>query len=108
MNVLAPILIGLAYVAVVSSVPEPRRRTFNALFVAGAGAAYLSSGALGPWELVFTAAITPTDPPVRAPLLLRLRPLRPGHRAVVPGERPVPSSDVVPPAGRPRPTELPR
>lgn len=58
MNVLAPILIGLAYVAVVSSVPEPRRRTFNALFVAGAGAAYLSSGALGPWELVFTAAIT--------------------------------------------------
>ena len=58
MNVVAPILIGLAYVALVSLVPEPGRRTFNALFVAGAGAAYLSSGALGPWELLFTAAIT--------------------------------------------------
>lgn len=58
MNIVAPILIGLAYVAFISLVPEPGRRTFNAVFVAGAGGAYLSSGALGPWELVFTAAIT--------------------------------------------------
>lgn len=58
MNIVAPILIGLAYVAVISLVPEPGRRKFNAILVAGAGAAYLSSGALGPWELLFTTAIT--------------------------------------------------
>jgi hypothetical protein len=58
MRIVAPILIGLLYVAVVSLVPEPARRTFNAVFVAGAGAAYLSSGALGPAELLFTTAIT--------------------------------------------------
>lgn len=58
MNIIAPILIGLAFVAVISLVPEPGRRKLNAIIVAGAGAAYLSSGALGPWELLFTTAIT--------------------------------------------------
>lgn len=58
MNIVAPILIGLLYCAAVSLVPEPARRRFNAIFVAGAGAAYLSSGAVGPWELVFTTAVT--------------------------------------------------
>jgi hypothetical protein len=58
MTIMAPILIGLAYVALMSLVPEPTRRTLNAIIVAGAGAAYLSSGALGPGELLFTAAIT--------------------------------------------------
>ena len=54
MNIVTPILIGLLYCAAVSLVPEPARRRFNAIFVAGAGAAYLSSGALGPWELLHT------------------------------------------------------
>ena len=58
MSVLAPILIGLAFVAVMSLTPEPTRRTLNALLVAGAGAAYLSSGALGPWELLGATAVT--------------------------------------------------
>ena len=58
MNIVTPILIGLLYCAAVSLVPEPARRRFNAIFVAGAGAAYLSSGALGPWELLFTTAVT--------------------------------------------------
>jgi hypothetical protein len=41
------------------SAPEPARRRFNAIMVAGAGAAYLSSGhGFGPWEFVFTAAVT--------------------------------------------------
>ncbi|EFL09437.1 conserved hypothetical protein [Streptomyces sp. AA4] len=41
-----------------SFLAEPHRRKFNAIMVAGAGAAYLSSGAFGPLELVFTAAVT--------------------------------------------------
>jgi hypothetical protein len=39
-------------------VREPARRNFNALFVAGAGGAYLSGG-LGAWELVYPALATP-------------------------------------------------
>ncbi|MCW2945056.1 MAG: rane protein [Actinoallomurus sp.] len=59
MIVVAPILIGLLYVFLMSVLREPARRRFNAIMVAGAGAAYLSSGAgFGPWEFVFTAAIT--------------------------------------------------
>ncbi|MFI6871284.1 DUF6010 family protein [Nocardia sp. NPDC050406] len=55
---IAPILIGIAYVLLNSAIPQEHRRPFNAIFVAGAGAAYLSSGAVGPWELLITAAIT--------------------------------------------------
>jgi hypothetical protein len=59
MNVVAPALIGLAYAAAMSLIRDPdRRRQLNAVMVAGAGAAYLSSGALGPWEIVFTAVTT--------------------------------------------------
>jgi Family of unknown function (DUF6010) len=57
MTVLAPILIGLAYVALNSFIREPHRRRFNAVMVAGAGAAYLSGG-FGPVELAFTALVT--------------------------------------------------
>ncbi|MGW1283615.1 DUF6010 family protein [Streptomyces sp. NPDC001118] len=41
-----------------SLVPEPHRRRFNAVIVAGAGAAYLSGGGLGGWEFAFTAVAT--------------------------------------------------
>jgi hypothetical protein len=54
----APILIGILFAAAMSVLKEPTRRRFNAILVAGAGAAYLSSGSFGPWEFVFTAAIT--------------------------------------------------
>jgi hypothetical protein len=57
MIVVAPVLIGLAYVALNSLLREPHRRKFNAIMVAGAGAAYLSGG-FGAWELAFTAAVT--------------------------------------------------
>lgn len=58
MSIVARILIGLAYEAVVSFNAELGRRTFNAISVAGAGAAYPSSGALGPRELLFTTVMT--------------------------------------------------
>lgn len=57
-DILAPIVIGLAYCAVNSLIDQPHRRSFNALVIAGAGAAYLSGGGLGPWELAFTTAMT--------------------------------------------------
>ena len=56
-EVLAPILIGLLYVLLNSLIREPHRRKFNAVMVGGAGAAYLSGGALGPWEIVFCAVL---------------------------------------------------
>ncbi|WP_280373189.1 DUF6010 family protein [Nocardia abscessus] len=37
-------LIGLLYALAMSLIPEPQRRRFNAIMVAGAGAAYLSGG----------------------------------------------------------------
>ncbi|MFF0489609.1 DUF6010 family protein [Nocardia sp. NPDC003482] len=53
-----PILVGCVLVVLLSLIPEPRRLQFNAIFVAGAGAAYLSGGGFGGWEFVFTAAAT--------------------------------------------------
>ncbi|MEO3808058.1 DUF6010 family protein [Sphaerisporangium sp. B11E5] len=58
MSVVVPIMIGLGYVALMSLIREPHRRRFNAIMVAGAGAAYLSGGGLGPWEFAFTAVMT--------------------------------------------------
>jgi hypothetical protein len=51
--------IGAAlFVVGMSLVREPARRTFNAIFVAGASGVYLSGG-LGPWELLYPAIVTP-------------------------------------------------
>lgn len=58
MTIIAPILIGIAYVTLMSLIREPHRRRFNAIMLAGAGAAYLSGGGLGPWEFAFTAVLT--------------------------------------------------
>ncbi|TWF81968.1 hypothetical protein FHX44_117913 [Pseudonocardia hierapolitana] len=57
-TVIAPIAIGLLYVVLSSLLPEPHRRRFNAIMVAGAGAAYLSGGGLGIAEFAFTALLT--------------------------------------------------
>jgi Family of unknown function (DUF6010) len=54
---LPPILFGLMYAAVNSFIRAEHRRAFNAVMVAGAGAAYLSAG-FGRWELCFTAVMT--------------------------------------------------
>jgi hypothetical protein len=58
MTVVAPILIGVVYVCLASLIREPHRRRFNAIMVAGAGAAYLSGGGFGPWEFTFTIVAT--------------------------------------------------
>ncbi|MCG3754470.1 hypothetical protein FKO37_28675 [Amycolatopsis sp. Poz14] len=58
MIIVSAVLIGIAYTLLNSFLAEPYRRRFNAIMVAGAGAAYLSSGAFGPWELAFAAAVT--------------------------------------------------
>ena len=58
MTVVAPVLVGLVYVALASLLPEPARQGVNALMVAGAGAAYISGGGLGLWELAFTTVVT--------------------------------------------------
>jgi Family of unknown function (DUF6010) len=57
-SVVAPVLVGLVYIALMSLLREPGRQQLNAVMVAGAGAAYLSSGGMGLWELAFTAAVT--------------------------------------------------
>ncbi|NUP40702.1 MAG: hypothetical protein HOY76_27730 [Streptomyces sp.] len=58
MNYLSPILVGVLYALLMSLIREPHRRRFNAVMVAGAGAAYLSGGGFGVWEFPATAAIT--------------------------------------------------
>ena len=52
-----PVVIGLVYVGLNSVVPEPHRRRLNALVVTGAGAAYLSGGGFGLWELALCALL---------------------------------------------------
>ena len=57
MNIVARIMVGLIYVSLCSLFKEPSRRNFNAIMIAGAGAAYLSGG-FGLWEFAFTAVVT--------------------------------------------------
>jgi hypothetical protein len=52
-----PVVIALVFIALTSLLKEPARQKFNAIFVAGAGAAYLNGG-LGAWEFAFTAVAT--------------------------------------------------
>jgi hypothetical protein len=53
----APVLVALVFIAACSLISEPNRRHFSAIMIAGAGAAYLSGG-LGVWEFAFCALIT--------------------------------------------------
>jgi Family of unknown function (DUF6010) len=57
MSWLGPVLIGLVYITLNSLFKEPARQKFNAVMVAGAGAAYLNGG-FGPWEFAFTTVLT--------------------------------------------------
>jgi hypothetical protein len=57
MDLIAPIVVAVLFIAAVSLFKEPNRRNFMAVMIAGAGAAYLNGG-LGKWEFVFTAVIT--------------------------------------------------
>lgn len=57
LNWIMPVVIGLLYITLSSLLREPARQKFNAVMIAGAGAAYLNGG-LGVWELAFTAVVT--------------------------------------------------
>ena len=57
MGVVGPIVVALVYISLCSLFEEPNRRNFNAIMIAGAGAAYLNGG-LGLWEFAFTALVT--------------------------------------------------
>lgn len=59
MEIIAPIIVGGLFVLAMSAVPEPWRQQFNAVFVGGAGAAYLSggSGVFGMAELGFATLV---------------------------------------------------
>jgi hypothetical protein len=58
MDVIAAIVIAVLFISASSLLKEPNRKQFMAIMIAGAGAAYLSAGGTGPWEFVFTAAVT--------------------------------------------------
>lgn len=47
-----PATAAVVFVAAMSLLKDPTRRSFNAILAAGAASAYLSGG-LGPWELIY-------------------------------------------------------
>ena len=57
LDAIAPLVIAGIFILLMSLLREPTRQRFNAIFVAGAGAAYLNGG-LGPWEFAYTALAT--------------------------------------------------
>src|SRR5262245_41798426 len=50
-----PLAGGVVFIVAMSLLKEPRRRSYNAVFLAGAMGAYVSGGGLGLWELLFAA-----------------------------------------------------
>ncbi|HTC89315.1 MAG TPA: DUF6010 family protein [Bryobacteraceae bacterium] len=52
------VLFVILFIAGASLIKEPNRRNFMAIMIGGAGAAYLSGGGFGRWEVVFTAVVT--------------------------------------------------
>jgi hypothetical protein len=55
---LGPVAGALVFVALMSRVPEPHRKTFNAVLVIGASGVYMSGG-FGLWELAYAAIAGP-------------------------------------------------
>ena len=58
MDLVGPTLGGVLFIAVMSLVPHPTRRNFNAIFAAGAVGAYIG-GAFGVWELAYPIVALP-------------------------------------------------
>ena len=58
MDILGPAIGACLFVLAMSLVREPRRRTLNAVLVAGASGVYLSGG-FGVWELAYPIAAMP-------------------------------------------------
>lgn len=57
LNLVIPALVALAMIAIMSLLADEPRQKFSAIFLAGAGAAYLSGG-FGVWEFAFCAVVT--------------------------------------------------
>lgn len=55
---IGPAVGAVVFVIIMSLVPEPSRRRFNAILAAGAAGAYIG-GSFGVWELVFPLIATP-------------------------------------------------
>jgi hypothetical protein len=58
MDYIGPAVAAVVFIAAMSLVAEPTRRSLNAIIVAGASGVYLSGG-FGPWELIYPAIATP-------------------------------------------------
>jgi len=58
MDSIGPAIGAVLFVAIMSLVPHPTRRTFNAIFAAGAIGAYIG-GSFGVWELLFPVVAMP-------------------------------------------------
>jgi uncharacterized protein DUF6010 len=58
MDYVGPAVGAIVFVAIMSLVAEPTRRTLNAIILAGASGVYLSGG-FGPWELIFPLIALP-------------------------------------------------
>jgi hypothetical protein len=58
MNFIGPALGAGLFIAIMSAVPHPTRRSLNAIIAAGAVGAYIG-GSFGPWELIYPALATP-------------------------------------------------
>jgi hypothetical protein len=54
---ISPLVVAAVIVLLCGLLREPARRRFSAIFIAGAGAAYLGGG-LGAWEFAFCAVMT--------------------------------------------------
>lgn len=59
MSVIGPLIGAAVFVALMSLIDEPARRTLNAVLVAGAAGVYLSGGGFGAWELLLPIVMTP-------------------------------------------------
>ena len=65
----ASVVVAIVFIIGSSLIKEPNRRNFMAIMIAGAGAAYLSGGALGKWEFAIASVFpgggdrTLADPP---------------------------------------------
>lgn len=56
-DIAAPVVVAGIFILANSPFQEPQRRQFNAIMIAGAGAAYLNGG-FGIWEFAFAAVVT--------------------------------------------------
>lgn len=54
---IAPLIVAIVWILLVSLMKEPNRRSFMAILVAGAGAAYFNGG-FGLWEVAFGVVMT--------------------------------------------------